>query len=207
MTSLILAFLFQSTVSQAAVPQLLIAPQPIAPPEAVETVIVALEGTINRDGRLINSRVLQGLSAFIQPSLQAVRRWEFGPQEALERERQITATFLYRARGIIAERPFPLRLAVPETGNGDRPAVPLTIIDPGYPPNAIGQGAVILQVNVTPTGTVDRVDVVRAEPSLTEAAADAVRRWRFEPAYRGGAAVPGTAIVVISFQLPVLSRR
>ena len=43
-------------------------------------------------------RVLQGTSAFIEPSLRVVRQWEFGPPETVEtlsRPERISITFLY----------------------------------------------------------------------------------------------------------------
>jgi TonB family protein len=148
--------------------------------------------------------VLQGTNPFIQPSLQAIREWMFGPAEALQQEERISVIFIYRARGILAQAPheFVLGGAALE---GDRPPAPTTIVDPGYPVNSVGQGSVIVQVQVSAQGTVERTNVVRPEPSLTDAAVDALKRWKFAPASRGGEARPGLAIAVVTFQAPVLS--
>jgi len=78
-------------------------------------------------------------------------------------------------------------------------ALPTHIVDPGYPVNSIGEGSVILQVGVNARGSVERVRVVRPEPSLTEAAVNAVRNWKFATDR------PASVVVVISFQRPVLS--
>ena len=198
--------LIQGVLQESAIPpQLQIASPPIAPVQTVSTGIVILDGTVNRDGRLINVRVLQGTNPFIQPSLQAIREWMFGPAEALRQEERISVTFIYRARGILAQAPHEFVLGGAAPLEGDRPPAPTTIVDPGYPVNSVGQGSVIVQARVSAQGTVERTTVVRPEPSLTDAAVDAVKRWKFAPASRGGEARPGLAIAVVSFQAPVLS--
>jgi periplasmic protein TonB len=80
---------------------------------------------------------------------------------------------------------------------------PVAIHDPSpvYPETArqIRKGGlVIVQVVVEKDGTVTDVEVLKAEPfGLTEAAVDAVERWRFEPARLGGEPV------AVYFQLTV----
>ena len=65
------------------------------------------------------------------------------------------------------------------------------------------EGRVVLRVEVDPAG--HAADVVVAHSSgfsaLDKAAADAVRRWRFQPARRGGAPVAGRIEVPIQFRL------
>jgi periplasmic protein TonB len=65
------------------------------------------------------------------------------------------------------------------------------------------QGSVQLQVLVRPDGHVASVDVHRSSgfPRLDEAAAGAVREWRFVPAKRGTTPVEAVVIVPIVFKL------
>lgn len=92
------------------------------------------------------------------------------------------------------------------SGSGDnRPAYrdnPL----PSYPLAARRrgiEGAVALKVAVDAEGRPQAVAVVASSGSdmLDEAALNAVRRWRFTPARRGGVAVAADIIVPIRFQL------
>jgi protein TonB len=75
---------------------------------------------------------------------------------------------------------------------------------PEYPPDALRRGIhgrVTLRVTVSADGTVSGVDVARTSGYrvFDEAAAEAVRGWRFEPARRQGRAVPSTVLLPIRF--------
>jgi len=171
--------------------QLETAGPPNAPLDSVANGIVILEGAVNPQGRMTGIRVIYGMPAFIQPSLQAVKDWTFAPAEGSQR---VSITFLYRTRNLFTDGPYEFNL--PNLCC----AFPFHIVDPGYPPRSIGEGSVILQVHISPHGVVEGVDVIRPAPSLTDAAVQAVRRWTF--ATEGAA----TAVVVISFLRPVLYR-
>lgn len=86
---------------------------------------------------------------------------------------------------------------------GGEPPVLLTRVEPAYPEAArragIG-GEVVLKIVVTEEGKVGKVDVVSSAPAgLTEAAVDAVARWRYRPALVGERAVAVSKIVRIRF--------
>jgi len=183
MTALILGLLLMQ--------QLQVAPGPKPPQDAVMNALVILEGVVNETGRLTNVQVIQGAPPFIQPSLDAVKDWEFTPAARPERQ---SVTFLYRARTVLPAQPYEFNVQTRCC------ALPTHIVDPGYPVNSIGEGSVILQVRINTGGSVQQVRVVRPEPSLTEAAVNAVRKWRFATDR------PATAIVAISFLRPVLSQ-
>jgi protein TonB len=65
------------------------------------------------------------------------------------------------------------------------------------------EGTTVLRVHVRDDGSVAEVVVARSagEPSLDEAAAGAVQRWRFEPARRGGHPVAVWVTLPIRFRL------
>lgn len=81
------------------------------------------------------------------------------------------------------------------------------MVEPGPgTPHAAGlgsQGRVRLRLLVRSDGSVGHVDVVvpSGEPELDRAAAEALRRWRFEPARRGGEPVDSYYLVWVSFEL------
>jgi protein TonB len=77
---------------------------------------------------------------------------------------------------------------------------------PAYPAEARRrhlEGLVVLQVAVSARGTPDDVAVLKSSGHalLDDAALAAVRLWRFEPATRGGIAVPAPAEVPVRFRL------
>ena len=79
-----------------------------------------------------------------------------------------------------------------------------TIVKPGYPPMALKArigGIVVLRVLVSERGVPLEVDVVRgARAGLTEAAAQAVKRWTFTPALEAGVPVRIWITVPIPFE-------
>lgn len=83
---------------------------------------------------------------------------------------------------------------------------PIDVVSPLYPPRCrrLGiEGVVRVRVLVGERGRPLEVVVGRSsgDPSLDEAALDAVRKWRFEPAKRDGTPIRAWAIVPIEFRL------
>jgi protein TonB len=89
------------------------------------------------------------------------------------------------------------RTAVPRGGYQVRPSYPRTARRLGV------QGTTLLSVFVTVDGRVGEVVVRQSagHPDLDEAAADAVRRWRFEPARRGAEAIAMWVLLPVEFRL------
>ena len=86
----------------------------------------------------------------------------------------------------------------------DRPPRVTRMVSPVYPPDALRariRGLVILRVLVSETGNPGEVQVVQHGPAgMTEAAREAVRQWRFEPALSRGVPVRTWTIVRIPFE-------
>lgn len=79
-------------------------------------------------------------------------------------------------------------------------------VQPRYPASARRQGiqgTTLLRVFVASDGRVTDVGVERTagHPELDDAAADAVRRWRFDPARRGDEAVGMWVLLPVEFRL------
>ncbi len=106
----------------------------------------------------------------------------------------------------VGERPS--TPAVPpgdESGQTVEPAVLVSKVDPEYPENAIRaqvEGSVILDIEVDEAGRVTDVQVTRGLPfGLSEAAAEAVRQWRYRPAQGPFGPIPSRKTVRILFTL------
>ena len=109
-------------------------------------------------------------------------------------------------------------IAPPSPQRATNPAPPVVIISalfdadylqnptPKYPllsRKLQEEGKVLLEVNVTATGTAERVLIKQGSgfPRLDEAALNTVRHWRFIPARRGDEAIASSVVVPIVFQL------
>ena len=171
--------------------QLQFAAPPKPPPLAIDSAIVVLQGVVDAAGRLTTVQVLHGGMPYVAPSLGTIGHWSFGEQTGMGE--RVGVTFLYRGRSLIANTPFRI--------NFQQPGLPTVVVDPGYPVNSVAEGVVILETHVGRSGRVERIDVVRPEPSLTEAAIQAVRQWLFVPVEDP---LGSTHIAVISFLRPAL---
>jgi protein TonB len=103
----------------------------------------------------------------------------------------------------VVARPSPVlpegvtQYARPQGGYQVRPTYPVA-------PRRLGiQGTTLLRVHVLADGRIGDVLVEKSagHPELDEAAADAVRRWRFEPARRGAEAVAMWVLLPVEFRL------
>jgi periplasmic protein TonB len=112
----------------------------------------------------------------------------------------------------IVPSPVAPRAPVPTAGVGPAPPaaaftapVPMRAPAPDYPPAAYRNGesgTVLLRVHVDPQGVPYAIDLVQSSRSraLDRAASEAVKRWRFQPAQRGGQPVAGEVQVPITFK-------
>lgn len=90
-----------------------------------------------------------------------------------------------------------------KAGHFGTPAVLISRVDPVYPLQAKAnkiEGVVIVRIRIDKNGLVEKAEVISGDPLLSQAALDAVRRWRYKPATIAGMAVgiDGTADVVFS---------
>lgn len=78
-------------------------------------------------------------------------------------------------------------------------------VEPEYPADARAQhiqGSVVLEVQVLGDGTVGNISIVTGNPLLAEAAAQAVRQWKYQPHVLDGRSVESQTRVTINFSLP-----
>lgn len=105
------------------------------------------------------------------------------------------------------DTPSPESPAVAATAEEAALPRPLTAPPPEYPRAALRSGAsgnVLLLIEVDAEGRPGAIEVVESSRhrELDRAAVNAVRRWRFQPAMRGGIAVPATVRQAFSFDAP-----
>jgi TonB family protein len=104
-----------------------------------------------------------------------------------------------------ASESIPAPAAVPER-TAIAPAVVVEKVDPVYPNAALSaraSGTVVLQISIDAQGNVTKVEVKREGlMGMTEAAVDAVSRWKYRPATGPNGPIPSIKQVKIEFQPP-----
>jgi protein TonB len=88
-------------------------------------------------------------------------------------------------------------------GNIKAPALTKKV-PPDYPKvaqQAHVEGNVVLEAEVTPTGAVESVRIVKSVSMLDQAAIDAVKQWKYTPLVLNGKAVPFILTVTVTFDL------
>ncbi len=176
---------------------------------------------IERDGELLSAPRLGGrFGDRLMVSTRQPREGEIAPRESGSTAKnqgapRLAGTFIFvvleAERGgspeggrLVAARP---RTEPPYRVDGDRVKAPRKIDGP--PPTYTAeakearlQGVVILAATIDARGRVTAVDVLKEMPmGLTEAAVEAIRAWRFEPATRDGEAVEVLYNLTINFRL------
>jgi periplasmic protein TonB len=78
-------------------------------------------------------------------------------------------------------------------------------VDPNYPPSAISmkvEGTVELSATISKSGDITTIKVLSGNKQLTQAALDAVKRWKYKPYLLNGEPVEIQTQVTIVFKLP-----
>lgn len=92
--------------------------------------------------------------------------------------------------------------------SGDyQPAICQNASYANYPPNTVASGTVVLQVHVSASGQVGKVQVLRGHGVLSGPAAAAVKTWSFAPATYKGKALSSNVVVAFVFAPPQAGTR
>ncbi len=82
---------------------------------------------------------------------------------------------------------------------------PAYIIQPSYPVDGLGQGSVVLRVEISAEGQITDMQVVKPMGVLTDSSIEAVRKWKFKSAVDArGKAVASHAYAVLVYRFPLL---
>lgn len=190
---------------------------PQIPVRAVGGGDVAVELAVSRDGRVAGVDVLRESSPFTEAVADAVRGWSFDPATDSSAEisgegeaRPVTTPVASKVLVLGLFRPpalFPGTLGVPPVDVGRAsaavpyPASPPQL--PAYPPNALVDGVVMLELAVAGDGSLARVRVVQPAAGFDQAALDAARTIRFRPARVHDRPATALVYVVMAFRQPI----
>lgn len=190
---------------------------PQIPIQAVSGADIAVEATVGADGRVTDITTIRDAAPFTQSVAAAVRGWQFAPAvdaaaaPAGQGDAEVVETRVSSKVLVLALfRPpalFPGTLGTPPVDVGRAsdtvpyPAVAPTM--PAFPPNALMDGVVVVELAVGPDGAVSRPRVVRSSAAFDQPTLDAVAGLRFRPARVHGRPSPAFVYVVAAFRQPI----
>jgi hypothetical protein len=174
------------------------------PPQALFGGEVVLDALIDTDGRIAELNVVHGTAPFLEPVLNAVRTWTFSPA-------QMDGRVVEARIGIVVQ--FPQSFLPKLTARKrkyDRPsedsvghgALPVSTVEPDYPPNTVAEDSVILYNLINQQGQVTSTRVLRDVEPLTTATLAASQQWRFVPGTEAGTNTDSAVALVVTFRHP-----
>jgi len=184
--------------------------------EAVGGGEVFVEVTVTSAGRVGALTPLRASPGFTQYVLAILRDWRFQP--ALQMGEGMSADGVRIAPGPIQSKVFvacvfrPPSLIGPTFGEPSTDvraaaadvAFPFSTVTPPYPPMAIADASVVVEVTVGITGDVVNATAVRSVPGFDDAALTAARQWKFRPARIKRLLEETRAYIVFVFRRPVV---
>lgn len=165
---------------------------------------VVLDALIDAHGRVASVNVVHGTDPFVDPVLNAVRTWTFSPARADGRavEAHLGIVFQFPQSFLPKMAVREHRYERPSGENAGRAALPLSTVEPVYPPNTNAEGSVILYELLNPEGQVSSTRVLQDIAPLTSATLTATREWQFAPGKQAGANRDSAVIVVVTYRHP-----
>jgi TonB family protein len=185
---------------------------PVAPVLAVSGGDVFLEVLVGVDGRVGTIRTLRTTPPFTEAVINAVRGWQFQPAtEGVDPAliRPVAAPVFVAAMFAPPALNGPT-LGQPPTdtaaASSDTP-MPIAANPAGYPPRALGDGTVLVDVTIDGSGALTDAQVKVSSPGFDASAIAAARSWAFRGAQRNRHAVTTHACLMFVFRQPVTALR
>ncbi|MFZ3214581.1 MAG: energy transducer TonB [Candidatus Acidiferrales bacterium] len=170
--------------------------------------LVALLVNLDRSGSVQHVDVLQDQPSLTRVASGAVQTWSFtaasldGQPIASALPVAVVFNLFNPAGAANLSRSISIFAAAPATTAGYTPPQITAASYATYPVNSVASGAVVLDVELTKAGSIEKVHVVRAVPALTPQAIAAVKAWTFTPATFHGRPTASRMVVAFVFPTP-----
>jgi len=179
------------------------------PPQARAAGMVTLELNVDSSGTLQRAQAVRDIPPLTRAAQDAVHQWKFQPAK---KDGQPVAGVL---RVNVVFNPFnPSDVSIPNkpipppenaAANTTRVFQPPDVRSAEYavyPPNTVASGTVILNVQISPDGSVQDVKLLRGVDPLSSAASKAAKGWQFTPAAYESKPIASHEIVAFVFVRP-----
>jgi TonB family protein len=184
-------------------------PIPQVPVEAIGGGQVFLELSVTARGAVDGVKALRSTPPFTQVAIDAMRAWRFLPADEqtaaavrLPVSSKVLVAGLFRPPALFdgaVTGELPMDVASPS----DEIPFPTAVIVAPYPVTALGDGAVLVEVQVEPGGNATNAKVVRSAPPFDDPALTAARQWMFRPARLHGQPIATLAYILFGFRQPI----
>jgi TonB family protein len=166
---------------------------------------VLLEVLVDTKGVPRDIQILRATPPFTPLVVDTVRTWTFAPATTTnpnERPREVESSVLvagvFRPPAIYNQAGVgepPKNLKKPS----DRVPFPTLMTMPAYPLQALFDGVVVVEMQVSAKGTVEGVNIVGAGSGFEKVSLEAAREWRFTPTRN-----PSYVYAIFGFRQPVI---
>jgi len=174
----------------------------------VVTLAVNLDGT----GQIMNIQTLRDIPTLTTQATITLQNWSYKP--ASVNGKPAPSTLIVN---IVFDPAFldsnNIPMGPPESFQPPNPAAAayappqvLTATFSPYPANGLSSGAVVMDVNIDRHGTITKIATVRDVPTLTAAAAAALKNWSFKAASFGNAPISSKVVVAMVFRNPATAQ-
>ena len=173
---------------------------PLVVPRIEETLEVVVDAT----GRVLTMTPLRASPLPADPLTPTVAGWGFQPatDRGLSVQSRVLLAAIFRPAQMYDTPTFgdpPVDLRAPS----DEIPFPIVTQTPLYPPLAVGDAIVLVEVLVGIDGRAQQPRKFAGTAGFDQAALDAAARWSFRPARWNGRAVEAYAYLLFSFRSPV----
>jgi TonB family protein len=182
---------------------------PPMPLEAIGGGQVFLELTVTARGAVDGVKALRSTPPFTQVATDAVLGWRFLPADELTAAAvrlpvtsKVLVAGLFRPPALF-DGAVPGEPSMDVASPSDEIPFPTAVIVAPYPVTALGDGVVLVEVQVEPGGTVTNARVVRSALPFDDPALTAARQWMFRPARLHGQPVATLAYILFGFRQPI----
>ena len=179
---------------------------PAQPPLASQGGLTVLDAEVSATGVVAAVETLLDGPPFTSELESAVWLWRFLPAEKGERAvaSRVVVVGLFRPPALVSGDEV---LTVPARPVADAIPYPTSVVTPRFPPRALEDGVVLMELEVSEDGDVSSTSIVQSSLPFDEPARQAAEQFRFRPAKSDGHAVRSFAIVVFGFRQPVTQPR
>jgi outer membrane biosynthesis protein TonB len=179
------------------------------PLDNVASGLVSLAVNVDPGGHVQNVQVVRGISGLTAVVTNAVNTWSFSPgrMDGNQVASTINVQVVFnpgtpQTQGL---QLLPGALVTPPLPAGYMPPQMAQVSYATYPPTSVGTGTVVLSLLIDKQSGVKKVTPIRPVPSLTEAAAAAVKNWTVNPATLNEKKLDATVVVAFVFRAPINS--
>jgi TonB family protein len=164
--------------------------------------IVMIDVGVDAQGMAGDSRVLQDVAPFTGLIQNPLPGWKFQPatQDGTAVASRVLVVGVYRPAMLEFAAPSTPQLPAPDPQSAV--PIPTGISIAPYPPNAMNDAAVMVEVQLDDQGAVQDARALDGAAPFSDSALTAARQWTFQPARRNGVGVPARVYMFFSFRQP-----